>query len=655
MRRFLTVFLAVMLCAVPVTAAEMPQIVIDNTRLDVPMDQLPFIEDGRTLVPLRSIFEALGASVAWEEATQKVTARKGDVQIELTVDSSTAYINGRAVTLDKPAKVINGRTFVPLRFVGEAFGATVSWLADSDTVAIITRPRPVPSDPFAAIPVSGEVQKVSLAPGEPIVPTSDAIFFLNVKTGAVDGWTVAGAAPDVVGYTASADGRFVIARSKDTGWVVDRTTGIVQKWDRYQHDLVTAGGGRLLFQEVRAIPGATANGFSALEGRWDGHLAGLGLYTVVTPDLKPVATFTLPVGNGRLTAGAQALFSPAGEQLMISRDDRSYLVDVSSGKVSEFAGATERFQPVKGGAEAVAVHAHPRGHTVRRYNWQGEPQAEAMIEARWIQVSDDGEWVAWEVVRDQFTPVVYYARLNEAHNPFQALGATMCHGMGGRTGARWMNTEAEGNLLLIRTKDGLKALTTDGSVRELGAMEGETHDYQTPAPGTEGLLAFRDWQWDPEHSHEKVGVVGMAGDVAASVTVNHRDGLQLDRRNSFWGAMPDELRFTIRQHRGSGGPCGDYSIPLSLKVDRPGTFDWNLTLQVKNTGSCLNVRSGPSRSSEPVACLKDGARIVLGNNAAWDTLPSHYHNDGGQWFKIRLESGAGGWIDVASGYVGFAE
>ncbi|MEW6573430.1 MAG: stalk domain-containing protein [Bacillota bacterium] len=100
-------------------------VLVDGERLscDVP----PVIEQGRTLVPLRAIFEALGATVDWDGTTRTVTGRKGTTTVKLVVGQKTAYVNGEAVTLDVPARIISGRTMVPLRFVGESLGARVEW------------------------------------------------------------------------------------------------------------------------------------------------------------------------------------------------------------------------------------------------------------------------------------------------------------------------------------------------------------------------------------------------------------------------------------------------------------------------------------------------------------------------------------------------
>jgi len=99
-------------------------------------DQPPVIENGRTLVPLRAIFEAMGAEVDWDQATRTVTAELDDVNISLTIDSNILYRNGEEIELDVPAKIVGGRTLVPVRAIAESFGAEVGWVQASRTVTI---------------------------------------------------------------------------------------------------------------------------------------------------------------------------------------------------------------------------------------------------------------------------------------------------------------------------------------------------------------------------------------------------------------------------------------------------------------------------------------------------------------------------------------
>lgn len=120
--------------AIPVMADEDIKVKLDGNTLsfDVP----PQIINDRTMVPLRAIFEALGASVDWNQQTKIVTSVKGDTTIKLTIDSNTMYVNGNAVTLDTPACVVNDRTLVPVRAISEAYQTKVIWNKDTKTVAL---------------------------------------------------------------------------------------------------------------------------------------------------------------------------------------------------------------------------------------------------------------------------------------------------------------------------------------------------------------------------------------------------------------------------------------------------------------------------------------------------------------------------------------
>ena len=100
--------------------------------LDVPAQ----IVDSRTLVPLRAIFEALGATVEWDGETRTVTSEMDGTNIKLTIDDKNLYVNGEAKVLDVPAMIIEGRTMVPARAVAEAYGATVAWDGETRTVTI---------------------------------------------------------------------------------------------------------------------------------------------------------------------------------------------------------------------------------------------------------------------------------------------------------------------------------------------------------------------------------------------------------------------------------------------------------------------------------------------------------------------------------------
>ncbi|MDD2554041.1 MAG: stalk domain-containing protein [Desulfotomaculaceae bacterium] len=111
-----------------------PRVLVNGQNVN--FDVEPTIENNRTLVPMRAILEALDLKVNWDEDTQTVTASNGDIEVELVI-GGRAYVNGARVNLDVPAKIINGRTMVPVRFMSEAMGWNVGWDEDTQTVTII--------------------------------------------------------------------------------------------------------------------------------------------------------------------------------------------------------------------------------------------------------------------------------------------------------------------------------------------------------------------------------------------------------------------------------------------------------------------------------------------------------------------------------------
>lgn len=111
-------------------------LVVDGEKLN--LDVPPQVVEQRTLVPLRAIFEKLGATVEWDQSTQTATATNGTDEVRITLNSTTAYVNGEAEVLDVPAMAVDGRTLVPVRFVSEALDAQVEWLQDTQTVRITT-------------------------------------------------------------------------------------------------------------------------------------------------------------------------------------------------------------------------------------------------------------------------------------------------------------------------------------------------------------------------------------------------------------------------------------------------------------------------------------------------------------------------------------
>lgn len=103
---------------------------------DVP----PQLINGRTMVPLRVIFEALGATVNWDDPTQTVTSTRENTTVSLTIGVPSITVNGSVIALDTAPCVIDGRTLVPARAVSEAFGLSVAW-DDASWTVYITEPE----------------------------------------------------------------------------------------------------------------------------------------------------------------------------------------------------------------------------------------------------------------------------------------------------------------------------------------------------------------------------------------------------------------------------------------------------------------------------------------------------------------------------------
>lgn len=112
----------------------------------VMMNVNPIIEKGTTLVPFRPVFEKLGLTIKWDDKTKTVTGTANRIEIKLKINDSNAIVNKRNVKLTIPPKIINGNTYVPLRFIGEATGKQVDWHSASRSVYIF--PKLVAEDPL---------------------------------------------------------------------------------------------------------------------------------------------------------------------------------------------------------------------------------------------------------------------------------------------------------------------------------------------------------------------------------------------------------------------------------------------------------------------------------------------------------------------------
>ena len=131
-KKWIALFLAALCTFTPLTAFAAD---VNIDRKPLQMDVSPTVINGRTMVPMRSIFEGLGAAVSY---TRGITAQKEDKTITLYLNEKNAFINGVSHSLDTPAVAVNGRTMVPVRFVAESLDCKVYWDSYNQLVSIFT-------------------------------------------------------------------------------------------------------------------------------------------------------------------------------------------------------------------------------------------------------------------------------------------------------------------------------------------------------------------------------------------------------------------------------------------------------------------------------------------------------------------------------------
>lgn len=140
MKRLLSLVLVLTLAlsfvgVVPASAEEkVITVIVDGVAVN--FDVPPQIINDRTMVPVRAIFEALGATVEWDDATKTVTATKEEAVVSLTINTNIIKVNDTEKTIDVPAMIVNDRTLVPVRAISEAFECTVEWDQETYTVTV---------------------------------------------------------------------------------------------------------------------------------------------------------------------------------------------------------------------------------------------------------------------------------------------------------------------------------------------------------------------------------------------------------------------------------------------------------------------------------------------------------------------------------------
>lgn len=122
---------------IPYTLPDEIIVTVDGNKVE--FDQSPIIVKDRTLVPVRAIFEVLGATIEWDDATQTVIARKENTTITMTIGKNEMYKNDEKIVLDIAPQLVGERTLVPVRAVAESFDCNVEWNEESQNVIITSK------------------------------------------------------------------------------------------------------------------------------------------------------------------------------------------------------------------------------------------------------------------------------------------------------------------------------------------------------------------------------------------------------------------------------------------------------------------------------------------------------------------------------------
>lgn len=155
-RRLLAIAVLLLLIPLPhaVAAADTAVTVLVEDQ-PVSYDVAPAIVDGRVMVPLRFTLAALGASVDWHADQQKIYAYRGGIRLELTIGQRELLKNGKPIALDVAPYIDNGRTLVPLRAVAEGLQCQVDWDGDTRTVRIDPSPGALSTQAVQGGPTGG--------------------------------------------------------------------------------------------------------------------------------------------------------------------------------------------------------------------------------------------------------------------------------------------------------------------------------------------------------------------------------------------------------------------------------------------------------------------------------------------------------------------
>lgn len=285
--------------------AAAPEIIINDELLV--LDVAPQIEAGRVLVPLRGIFEALGADVSYAAATRTVQAVRGSDIIRLQIGSRQAWLNGDLVLLDVPARIVSSRTLVPLRFVSEALGAEVYW-NETDRQVRIDTPGMTPAGILRDYTDAAGIHRVfrwSYADREEVlevvvnadryhwflaqrrIPSDDYSIYVTHPgdDGDIEALAVAfRKVGQARGYSERALMEYVIAFVQSMAYALDRDANGVQEYPQYPLETLVVKGGDCEDTAILLAALLDALGHEAVIVHYPGVHTGVGLWMLWNRD-----------------------------------------------------------------------------------------------------------------------------------------------------------------------------------------------------------------------------------------------------------------------------------------------------------------------------------------------------------------------------------
>ena len=304
MKKLFSILLCIgMLLPTAVAFAAQP-ITVELDGMPILFDQEPQIVNDRTMVPVRAIFEAMGASVLWDNDTKTVTSTLDGTTVTLTVDHPVMTVNGTNKMLDAAPVILGDRTLVPARAVSESFGCSVKWIGEKRRVRIYSKKfleKIENGEQFSSVKtLTSEINSGTVAFG--------MTYFKDyaVKTHTADGTDIEISAKTNTGY---------ISLNVRTDLYVGDDVAITEEYTKdVAENLMPVLSGELIFSGVTSLSGAD---FMEIRYTAPGNVAGI-------TDNAPEIALYIGRKNGVVYTVTYALYGEVSAEIM---GDFNFMLD----------------------------------------------------------------------------------------------------------------------------------------------------------------------------------------------------------------------------------------------------------------------------------------------------------------------------------------